>query len=110
MLYYECRDDVVKWAKGCDNKDWIYPYDGNGKFPWKVEWAAKWPSKGVIIETAGKDHFTKGGSRTIACRISVDVFDSVVTTGTVFVPSGAAELLGFSSLKINELSISSIKC
>jgi len=75
QLYFECRDDVVKWAKGCGYKGWISPYNGNGKFPWKVEWAAKWPSKGVIIETAGKDHFTKGGSRTVANRISVDVFD-----------------------------------
>ncbi|NTV23145.1 MAG: lysine--tRNA ligase [Nanoarchaeota archaeon] len=74
-IYFECRDDVVKWAKGCGHKAWISPYNGNGKFPWKVEWAAKWPSKGVIVETAGKDHFTKGGSRTIACRIAVDVFD-----------------------------------
>jgi lysyl-tRNA synthetase, class I len=74
-LYFECRDDVVEWAKGCGNKGWISPYSGNGKFPWKVEWAAKWPSKGVIVETAGKDHFTKGGSRTVANRISVDVFN-----------------------------------
>ncbi|MBN2367712.1 lysine--tRNA ligase [Candidatus Woesearchaeota archaeon] len=74
-LYFECRNDVVKWGKGCGYKGWISPYNGNGKFPWKVEWAAKWPSKGVIIETAGKDHFTKGGSRTIACKIAVDVFN-----------------------------------
>ena len=74
-IYFECSDKVVEWAKGCGYKGWISPYNGNGKFPWKVEWAAKWPSKGVIIETAGKDHFTKGGSRTIACRISVDVFN-----------------------------------
>src|SRR3989344_198545 len=75
QLYFECRNDVVEWAKGCGYKGWISPYDGNGKFPWKVEWAAKWPTKSVIVETAGKDHFTKGGSRTAACRIAVDVFD-----------------------------------
>ncbi len=75
QLYFECRNDVVTWANGCGYKGWISPYNGNGKFPWKVEWAAKWPSKGVIVETAGKDHFTKGGSRTIANRISVDVFN-----------------------------------
>jgi lysyl-tRNA synthetase, class I len=74
LLYFECKDGVVEWANGCGYKGWISPYNGNGKFPWKVEWAAKWPSKGVIIETAGKDHFTKGGSRTVACRIAVDVF------------------------------------
>ncbi|MBI2558404.1 lysine--tRNA ligase [Candidatus Woesearchaeota archaeon] len=75
MLYFECRKDVVKWAEGCGHKGWISPYDGNGKFPWKVEWAAKWPTNSVIVETAGKDHFTKNGSRTAACRIAVDVFD-----------------------------------
>lgn len=75
QLYFECRDDVVAWAKGCGHKGRISPYNGNGKFPWKVEWAAKWPAKKVIIETAGKDHFTKGGSRTVSCQICVDVFD-----------------------------------
>ncbi len=75
LLYFECKEGVVDWANGCGYKGWISPYNGNGKFPWKVEWAAKWPSKGVIIETAGKDHFTKGGSRTAACRIAVDVFN-----------------------------------
>jgi lysyl-tRNA synthetase, class I len=75
LLLFECRDGVVEWASGCGYKGWISPYNGNGKFPWKVEWAAKWPSKGVIIETAGKDHFTQGGSRTIACRIAKDVFN-----------------------------------
>lgn len=74
-IYFECRDGVVEWAKGCGHKGWISPYNGNGKFPWKVEWAAKWPTKSVIVETAGKDHFTRNGSRTVACRIAVDVFD-----------------------------------
>ncbi|MBN1502142.1 lysine--tRNA ligase [Candidatus Woesearchaeota archaeon] len=75
LVYFECRDNVVKWAKGCGNRGWISPYNRNGKLPWKIEWAAKWPSKGVVVETAGKDHFTKGGSRTVACRISVDILE-----------------------------------
>src|SRR3989338_3693903 len=75
MIYFECRNDVVEWAKGCGFKGWISPYNGNGKFPWKVEWAAKWPTNSVIVETAGKDHFTKGGSRTAACHFATDVFD-----------------------------------
>ena len=74
-LYFECKDGVVKYANGCGHTAWISPYNGNGKLPWKVEWAAKWPTKSVIIETAGKDHFTKGGSRTAACRFAVDVFN-----------------------------------
>ncbi|MDD9953157.1 MAG: lysine--tRNA ligase [Candidatus Woesearchaeota archaeon] len=70
FVHYECKDGVVKWANGCGHSGKISPYNGNGKFPWKVEWAMKWPSKGVIVETAGKDHFTKGGARTISIRIS----------------------------------------
>jgi len=75
LIKYKCLPDFVKWAKGCGHEGERSPYDGGGKFPWKVEWAAKWPTKGVVAETAGKDHFTKGGSREIACRIAVDVFD-----------------------------------
>lgn len=75
LVYFECRDNVVEWANGCSHKGRISPYNGNGKFPWKVEWAAKWPTKSVTVETAGKDHFTQNGSRTAACRISVDVFN-----------------------------------
>ncbi len=74
MLSYECTDKV-KWAEGCGNKGKISPYNGNGKMPWKVEWAAKWPMKKVICEFAGKDHFTKGGSRTISIAIADEVLD-----------------------------------
>ena len=73
MVFFECRDGVVKYARGCGESGWISPYNGNGKLPWKVEWAAKWPMIGAVFETAGKDHFTDGGSRTAACRIAVDV-------------------------------------
>jgi lysyl-tRNA synthetase class 1 len=77
LLHYECKEGnaVVKWASGCGHSGIISPYDGNGKFPWKVEWAAKWPSKGVICEYAGKDHFTLGGSRTCAVAISSEILD-----------------------------------
>lgn len=77
LLTYECKPDnsVVKWATGCGHKGTISPYNGNGKFPWKVEWAAKWPSKNVICEFAGKDHFTQGGSRTCAVAICDEVLD-----------------------------------
>lgn len=75
LLTYECRDDVVKWARGCGHHGKISPYNGNGKFPWKVEWPAKWFSKGVICEYAGKDHFTKGGSRTFGVELAYKLFD-----------------------------------
>jgi lysyl-tRNA synthetase, class I len=82
---YACRPDVLGFKDrdtgekvfidGCGHEGWRSPYAGGGKFPWKVEWAAKWVTKGVIAEWAGKDHFSDGGSRTAACRFSADVFD-----------------------------------
>lgn len=74
VVKYRCMPDLVKWAKGCKHEGEMSPYDGNGKLPWKVEWAAKWPTVGVVYETAGKDHFTKGGSRDISVAISNEVF------------------------------------
>jgi lysyl-tRNA synthetase class 1 len=74
VIKYRCRKDLVKWAQGCGYEGERSPYNGGGKFPWKVEWAAKWPSIGVVYETAGKDHFTHGGSRTVAVQIATDVF------------------------------------
>lgn len=73
VLKYRCTDDLVDWAKGCGHEGEISPYNGNGKFPWKVEWAAKWPTVGVICELAGKDHFTPGGARSIAIAISDEI-------------------------------------
>jgi len=75
MLKFECKEDLVEWATGCGYKGEISPYDGNGKLPWKAEWAAKWPTVGVVCELAGKDHFTKGGSRSVAVAIAVEVLD-----------------------------------
>lgn len=75
MVYYECQKDFVKWAEGCNYKGWVSPYNGSGKLPWKVEWAAKWPTIGVVCELAGKDHFSAGGSREVAVAICNEVFD-----------------------------------
>ena len=75
VIKYKCLEDLVPWAKGCGYEGERSPYNGGGKFPWKVEWAAKWPTHGVIMETAGKDHFSKGGSRSVAIAISDEVFN-----------------------------------
>jgi lysyl-tRNA synthetase class 1 len=75
LIRYKCEENLVKWAKGCGHEGDISPYNGNGKLPWKVEWAAKWPSMGVVCEFAGKDHFTKGASRDVAIAISDEVLD-----------------------------------
>jgi lysyl-tRNA synthetase, class I len=72
---YRCEKDMVTWAKGCEHVGSMNPFDGNGKLPWKVEWAAKWKVLGVHIEGCGKDHSAAGGSRSIAKRISEEIFD-----------------------------------
>lgn len=71
---YECSPDLVKWATGCGNKGKISPFGGNGKMPFKVEWAAKWWTFGVTIEGAGKDHASAGGTYDVARKIIKDVF------------------------------------
>jgi lysyl-tRNA synthetase class 1 len=69
-----CEPQLVTWAKGCGETGKISPFDGNGKLPWKVEWAAKWWTFGVTIEGAGKDHASAGGSYDIAHKICKEVF------------------------------------
>ncbi len=71
---FECSKTLVKWAIGCGETGKISPFDGNGKMPWKVEWAAKWWTFGVTIEGAGKDHASAGGSYDVAMKIYNDVF------------------------------------
>lgn len=72
---YTCRPDLVTWATGCGHQGKISPFDGNGKLPWKLEWAAKWHSFPVTIEGAGKDHSTRGGSRDVAAACLRAIFD-----------------------------------
>ncbi len=63
---YDCRPDLVTWARGCGYHGKVSPFDGRGKLPWKLEWVGKWRTFPVTIEGAGKDHTTKGGSRDVA--------------------------------------------
>ncbi|QSH39501.1 lysine--tRNA ligase [Candidatus Kaiserbacteria bacterium] len=74
---YECRNDLVEWAKGCGHNGKVSPFDGNAKLPWKVEWAAKFKVMDVDIEGGGKDHSTRGGARDVANAISRQVFEHV---------------------------------
>ncbi|MCT4592583.1 MAG: lysine--tRNA ligase [Candidatus Gracilibacteria bacterium] len=72
---FVCEENMVSWAKGCGHKGKISPFNGNGKLPWKVEWGAKWAVLKVDVEGAGKDHYTKGGSRDITKAICNEIFD-----------------------------------
>jgi len=71
---YRCKEDLVTWARGCGNEGKLVPFGGTAKFPFKVEWGAKWSVIGVDIEGAGKDHMTKGGAHDVAKAIAESVF------------------------------------
>lgn len=71
---YECRPDLVKWARGCGHRGKVSPFDGRGKLPWKLEWCAKWNVLPVTIEGGGPDHSTKGGARDVAAACLKKIF------------------------------------
>lgn len=72
---YTCSSDTISWADGCGHEGKMSPFDGNAKFPWKLDWPAKFVAKGVDFEGGGKDHYTKGGSRQVAEAIAREVFE-----------------------------------
>lgn len=74
-VVYECRPDLVEWARGCGNRGRVSPFGGRAKLVWNVEWAARWSVLGVTIEGCGKDLATAGGSRDRADAISRQVFE-----------------------------------
>jgi len=72
---YDCRTDLVDWARGCGNSGRISPLGGRATLPWNLEWAAQWSHFGVSIEPCGKDLSTAGGSRDRSDAIARDVFE-----------------------------------
>ena len=75
LVDYTCSSDTIAWAKGCGHTGRMSPYNGNAKFPWKLDWAAKFVAQEVNFEGGGKDHYTKGGSRQVAEAIAREIFD-----------------------------------
>jgi lysyl-tRNA synthetase class 1 len=74
-VFYECRERLVEWARGCGASGWIAPFGGAAKLPWNLEWAAQWSLFGVTIEPCGKDLSTAGGSRDRSDAIAREVFE-----------------------------------
>jgi lysyl-tRNA synthetase class 1 len=72
---YECKPDMVAWARGCGHEGRVSPFGGRAKLPWNLEWAAKWGLLGVTVEGCGKDLATAGGSRDRSDAISREVFE-----------------------------------
>jgi len=52
----------------------ISPYNGNAKLHWRVHWVANWIVNEVDFESAGKDHFSKGGSVDVGQALMKEVF------------------------------------
>jgi lysyl-tRNA synthetase class 1 len=73
--FYECRADLVTWARGCGHSGWVSPFGGRAKLPWNLEWAAQWSLFGVTIEPCGKDLSTAGGSRDRSDAIAREIFE-----------------------------------
>lgn len=74
-VFYECRERLVTWARGCGHSGWVAPFGGRAKLPWNLEWAAQWSLFGVTIEPCGKDLSTAGGSRDRSDAIAREVFE-----------------------------------
>src|SRR4029077_7670143 len=74
-VYFECRPDLVTWARGCGTSGWISPFGGTAKLPWNLEWAAQWSLFGVTIEPGGKDLSTSAGSRDRGDALAREVFE-----------------------------------
>jgi lysyl-tRNA synthetase class 1 len=74
-VYYRCEPELVAWAAGCGYEGKVTPYNGHGKLPWKVDWAAHWKVIGVTIEGSGKDHMSAGGSYDMASTFCREVLN-----------------------------------
>ena len=74
-VFYECREQLVTWARGCGRSGWTTPFGGRAKLGWNLEWAAQWSLFGVTIEPCGKDLSTAGGSRDRSDAIAREVFE-----------------------------------
>lgn len=57
QVRYVCSDIEIKKRihQGCGYEGWSSLKDGNGKLPWKVEFAARWKLLDVRFEAYGKD-------------------------------------------------------
>ncbi len=75
LVHYRCEPKMAAWAMGCGHQGVISPFDGNGKFHWKVDWPAHWKVIGVTIEGAGKDHMSSGGSYDMAQAICEEILN-----------------------------------
>lgn len=68
------ENDLVEYECKCGQKGKVSPYNGNAKLHWRVHWVAHWIIHKVDFESAGKDHFSKGGSVDVGQALMKQVF------------------------------------
>ena len=73
-VHYRCEPAAMAYARGCGHEGAVFPWDGRGKLPWKLEWAARWQVLGINFEGAGSDHSIAGGARDVSEAIARRVF------------------------------------
>jgi len=74
-VHYVCKDYKFKTmtAKGCGYEGESDVLKGNGKMPWKSEWASQWKVWDVVAEGAGKEYNVPNSAFFINTRICEDV-------------------------------------
>lgn len=65
----------LKDVTGCSHKGESDITRGEGKLPWRVEWAGRWRHFKVTCEPFGKEHATEGGSYDTSKLISREVYE-----------------------------------
>jgi len=107
MICDECGKSLYTNATRWDGKEVEYtckcghsgkksPFNGNSKLHWRVHWAAHWILRDIAYESAGKDHFSKGGSVDVGHSMMREVFgvEPPYQTPTEFILVGGAKMAG----------------
>ncbi|OYT26530.1 MAG: lysine--tRNA ligase [Candidatus Altiarchaeales archaeon ex4484_96] len=72
---YVCEDTTLsgRKVKGCGFEGESDIRKGEGKLPWRIEWAVRWKHFKVTCEPLGKEHASAGGSYWTSKIISAEI-------------------------------------
>ncbi len=75
IVSYVCEDTELSGGRvaGCGFKGESDIREGNGKLPWRIEWAVRWKHFRVTCEPLGKEHASAGGSFSTSSIISREI-------------------------------------
>ncbi len=76
LIKYVCetREIAGGTVEGCGHEGESDVRKGEGKLPWRVEWAARWSHFKVTCEPMGKEHASAGGSYWTSKIVSEKIF------------------------------------